>query len=234
MRTGQQTSTSPQLRNVWRALSLIALGLSLIGCSSGSDPEPAALPVNPPPPPPAAGLPPLSATQVSLDDGHRVGSPYWGDRNTSDGGMGQDVDGLPCANASPNDYHAHTHLSIFLDGAALTIPQEVGFVALTPTTDCHYPLHTHNETGLIHIHGTEPVDRTLGQFFNIWGQPLESDNVGGLVGLPATVYIVDEDEVVTEYTGDLADIALISHRQITIDIGTPSISEIPNFTWSGE
>jgi hypothetical protein len=37
--------------------------------------------------------------------------------------------------------------------------------------------------------------------------------------------------VVTEATGDWNDIELLSHREITIQIGTP-IDEIPNYTWS--
>jgi hypothetical protein len=45
------------------------------------------------------------------------------------------------------------------------------------------------------------------------------------------VYITDNN-VVSQYTGDLAMIELLSHREITIQIGTP-IAEIPRFNWTG-
>ena len=41
----------------------------------------------------------------------------------------------------------------------------------------------------------------------------------------------DNNGVVTEATGDWNDIELISHREITIQVGTP-IAEVPNYTWS--
>jgi hypothetical protein len=43
---------------------------------------------------------------------------------------------------------------------------------------------------------------------------------------------VVEDGVASEYTDDLAALELESHRDITIQIGTP-ITEIPTFTWNG-
>jgi len=45
------------------------------------------------------------------------------------------------------------------------------------------------------------------------------------------IYITDDNGVVTEATGDWNDIELLSHREVTIQIGTP-IDEIPNYTWS--
>lgn len=209
-----------------RALHCALLAtLLLAGCES-SDPEP---PDNPPPP----ATPPLDPTVISLDDGHRVGSTHWPSGNTPSGGQGAPVGGLECVYPSPVQYHVHTHLSIFLDGVALALPGEVGIVALTPTTECHYPLHTHDATGLVHTHATTQTMFTLGQFFAVWGQPLQRDNVAGLVGLPVVVYVTDAG-VARVYTGDdLSGLQLLSHREITIQIGTP-IAQIPQFTWTGE
>jgi hypothetical protein len=223
-------------------LAGLLLASLLVGCGGGggSSPPPTTPPVTPPvtppatPPatPPVADVPERTTTRTWIDDGRSIGSPYWGDRNTSDGGFGPPVDGLECTATTPNAYHVHSHLSIFLNGEALTVPHEVGFVALSPTEECHYPLHTHDESGRVHMHALAPTTFTLGQFFAIWGQPLGPDNVGGIVGEPAVIYLTDEDNVVTQYEGDFADIELLSHREITIQIGTP-IDEIPNFMWSG-
>jgi hypothetical protein len=126
----------------------------------------------------------------------------------------------------------HTHLSIFLNGEALAVPAMIGFVALSPTTECHYPLHTHDATGLLHVHATTQTFFTLGQFFSVWGQPLQRDNIAGLVGLPVVAYVTDNG-VAREATGDLTALQILSHREITIQVGTP-IASIPQFTWTGE
>ena len=124
-------------------------------------------------------------------------------------------------------YHVHTHLSIFLNGEALAVPNEIG---INSSPDCFYQLHTHDLSGKLHIEAAAPQTFTLGQFFGVWGEPLENTNVAGLIGMPIVVYVTD-DGVVTEADGDWHAIELKSHREITIQIGTP-ITEIPNFTWS--
>jgi hypothetical protein len=72
---------------------------------------------------------------------------------------------------------------------------------------------------------------TLGQFFAIWGQPLEPTNVAGHPGLPVVIYIVEGNSAL-RYEGDFRDIELTSHRGIVVQIGT-TIAEIPRYTWYG-
>jgi hypothetical protein len=129
-------------------------------------------------------------------------------------------------------YHVHSHLSIFLNGEALAIPREIGILEPTPTTGCFYSLHTHDLSGRIHVEAAAPATFTLGQLFSIWGQPLSSTDIAGLSGMPVVVYVTDNG-VVTQNTGDWSTIELTSHREITIQIGTP-ITEIPNYTWTGD
>jgi hypothetical protein len=50
--------------------------------------------------------------------------------------------------------------------------------------------------------------------------------------MPIRVFVTDNNGVVTEATGNWADIELLSHREITIQVGTP-IAEVPNFSWNG-
>ncbi|MGE5117384.1 MAG: hypothetical protein ACM3N6_12925 [Betaproteobacteria bacterium] len=130
------------------------------------------------------------------------------------------------------NYHVHSHLTLIADGQERAIPDNVGTVKQSDGTFCHYPIHTHDSSGKIHIEAAAPIDATLGDFFRIWGEPLTFTNVAGFTLQPMTVYIVDEDGTVTQYAGDLNAIALLSHRQITIVMG-PAIAVIPTFTWSG-
>ena len=207
-------------------VGVVSIGL-LGGCESPDPPEPQ----EQPPPPVASGVPPLDPNVVSLDDHTQVGVTHWPNGDTPDGGQGSPVDGLACVPTAPTAYHVHAHLSIFLNGQALAVPSSVGIVQQAPTTECHYPLHTHDASGVLHAHAGAETFFTLGQFFRIWGQPLQRDNVAGLVGLPVVVYATDAG-VVREYTGELAALQLLTHREITIQVGTP-VAAIPNFTWTG-
>jgi hypothetical protein len=235
MRTITGKLCRPRIARMHFAWVLLLL-VPLAGCGGGGsdDPPPAPPPAPPappaPPPPNPPAIPPQSATAVSIDDGHAVGVDHWPEGATPDGGQGQDVQGVTCTDPDTT-IHIHSHLSIFLNGEALAIPAEIGIVE-TMTTDCVYALHTHDKSGMIHLEGPVPTTFTLGQFFGIWGQPLDRANIAGLSSLPVTVYLAD-DGVVTEHTGDLAAIELVSHREITIQVGT-AITEVPNFTWTGD
>lgn len=168
---------------------------------------------------------------IDLDDNHQVGRTYWTpDGDTTTGGQGQDVAGLSCEINMVETYHVHTHLSVFLDGEAISVPGQIGIVPQPAGGHCFYNLHTHDKSGKLHIEAAAPGTFTLGQIFDIWGQPLQGDNFAGITGKPIVVYVTDAG-VVTQATGEWRDIELTTHREITVQIGT-AITEIPNFTWS--
>jgi len=167
---------------------------------------------------------------VNLDDNHAVGTDNWPEGDTSAGAQGQTTAGLDCLTSPLENYHVHTHVSIFLDGVALAVPPNIGIVVPSGGTRCFYSIHTHDRSGKIHVEAGAPGTFTLGQLFAIWGHPLETSNVAGLTGKPIRVFFTDAG-VVMEATGDWHNIELTTHREVTFQIGTP-ITEIPNFTWS--
>lgn len=197
-------------------------------------PTPAPAPAPSPTPAPVAVVPPLSPVPINLDDNHPIGIKHWPDRDPTVGAHGETIDGFECHAGlhPPHTYHVHSHLSIFLDGVALRVPEDIGIVKLSPTTQCVYTLHTHDHSGKVHVEAAAPATFTLGQFFRIWGRALGPDDVAGLTGKPIVIYVTDNNGVVTVATGNWNDIELVSHREITIQVGTP-IAEIPNYTWSG-
>jgi hypothetical protein len=223
------------LRSVRPKLLFVMLGLSLAGCGGGGGGnDPPAPPAPPPPPPPGSNLPPLSSTVVTLDlnNPQQVGAVQWGNGNTSAGGQGGPVQGVECYDPPALGYHVHMHLSIFLNGQALAVPGTIGIVQTSPTTECTYVLHTHDDlSGLVHVAAPAQATFTLGQFFAIWGRTLSTTEIAGLTGMPVRVFVTDNG-VVTENTGDWSTIEMTSHREITIQVGT-DITEIPNFTWTG-
>jgi hypothetical protein len=194
--------------------------LALAACGGGGSSSP----------PPAADPLPTIAAAVALDDNHQVGVSFWPTGNTATGGQGATVEGVPCGQMVET-FHIHSHLSIIVDGQARSIPAEIGIVD-NATTDCHYEIHTHDLSGKLHVEGPAPATYTLGQVFAIWGQPLASDNVAGITGMPIVFYVT-ENNTVTRFTGDPKTIELKSHRHIAIQIGTP-IAQVPFFTWSAQ
>ncbi|HEU4621195.1 MAG TPA: hypothetical protein VFS42_03140 [Burkholderiaceae bacterium] len=183
---------------------------------------------------PTASLPPLT-TLIRLERGSTLGTAYWPTSSATFAGQGQPVAGIGCGlvNSQNTTYHVHTHLSIIRNGQMLTVPAGIGLVSARPDQGaCHYMLHTHDGSGLLHVEAIEKTRFTLGQFFAIWGQPLSRNNVAGITGLPIVVY-VDDGTTVNEYAGDLADIELTQARGITIQIGT-RLQQIPTYTWEGD
>ena len=161
-----------------------------------------------------------------------VGTDFWGDTSTANGGKGDPVDGLACFSPVPQTIHIHSHLAVVLNGQLLQVPNNIGRVFPTATqAGCLYQLHNHDAGGRMHIEGPTPFTATLGNWFDVWGQPLSRDNVGGITGMPIVFYVTDNG-VVTRWDDDPALIELKSHRLITIQIGT-QLTALPNFAWTG-
>ena len=89
--------------------------------------------------------------------------------------------------------HVHTHLTIFVNGKQQVIPYGIGIPGaqaeslqggpFVETGSCFYWLHVHADDGIIHIESPNTSNTyTLGQFFDEWGQPLSSNQVGPATG----------------------------------------------------
>jgi hypothetical protein len=146
--------------------------------------------------------------------------------DTKAGGNGQPVDGIECAGMEFATLHVHPHLSIFVKGVQVQVPRLIG-AAPKPPQGCLYWIHTHDASGIIHIESPTLAPPgasgfNLGMVFDIWGQPLANNNVAGFQG-PVSAYVNG-----MKYDGDLRQIPLISHQQITLEIGTPVVKP-PNY-----
>ncbi|MDG0025617.1 hypothetical protein [Trinickia sp. Y13] len=168
--------------------------------------------------------PAFDPNPITLSYGGVVGTAFWPDGNTSSGGTGADVDGLTCAPGMSVNYHVHAHLAIINNGKWLALPKNIGILS-----SCDYEMHTHDQTGIIHIEAPSVKNFTLGAFFDIWGQPLTSTNVAGITG-DVVAYINDNGEA-RRYMGDLRAITLTSHRDVTLQIGTPAVSTLATYSW---
>ncbi len=196
-----------------------ASAIVLAGCGGGNASSPAPSASVPAPPP--AGDVTLASVSTPLDGSTNLGTAQWAAGSTSTGGNGLSTGGVNCL--TNESYHIHAHLTILRDGAALMIPAQIGLQG------CAYELHTHDGSGIIHIETNTSKQFTLGQFFAVWGQPLSDTNVAGITGQPISVYLTD-DKTLTKYTGQLSDIPLTAHRDVTIVIGTVA-KQIASYAW---
>jgi hypothetical protein len=98
---------------------------------------------------------------------------------TSDTLPAQNLDErVPCINSNlpvPDQYHIHPHLQIIIDGKDITIPAGIGI----ELSGCERFIHTHDDTGTIHIEPNYYKELTLGDFFAVWGEQLSPDQVLG-------------------------------------------------------
>ena len=80
-----------------------------------------------------------------------------------------------------------------------------------------YWLHTHDASGILHVESPNDRAYTLGNFFDVWGQPLAADNVAGLKG-SLKVYVNGKVQF-----APLRDLSLKPHDQTALVIGQPSV-----------
>ncbi len=85
-----------------------------------------------------------------------------------------------CLTTETLAYHVHPWLRIIIDGKNVTIPPGVGMegafvdgtasngVPFYAALTCYEPLHTHDDTGIIHIESPTNTNYTLGNFFQVW------------------------------------------------------------------
>jgi hypothetical protein len=170
-------------------------------------------------PPGAAG--PLGPEEVPIPDAPPAAT-------TATKAEGEPVDGIDCSSSEQTVFHIHAHLTIFVDGAARRVPYGIGVsdaraenTAAGPfvgSGSCFYWLHTHAADGIIHVES--PIQRiyTLGNFFDVWGQPLSPTNVGLARGPVTALYNGQH------YVGNPRNIPLMAHAQIQLDVGRPLVA----------
>jgi hypothetical protein len=143
----------------------------------------------------------------------------------ADEAQGQPVDGVRCDQMEGSVFHIHQHVAIFDHGRPVGIASDVGRPL---TANCLYWLHTHTSDGIIHVES--PVFRTftLGQFFDIWGEPLSASAAASARG-PLRVYVDG-----SAYRGDPRKIELDQHADIVIEVGPPYRKPVPFTDWKGQ
>ncbi|HET8930357.1 MAG TPA: hypothetical protein VFN21_06845 [Acidimicrobiales bacterium] len=144
---------------------------------------------------------------------------------------GTPVNGITCRSSMGQDvdHHIHQHIRIFVDGEQKRIPAGVGIHGTPWTQDidggrfvnnsakgCVYWLHSHADDGIIHVESPSKRTFTLGDFFDVWNQPLSETQVGPAEG--PVVAFLDGKRI-----GDPRDVPLTDGGVIQLNVGEPVV-----------
>ena len=136
------------------------------------------------------------------------------------------VDGIYCDALEQTAYHIHAHLTIYINGKQVAIPQGIGIAS---DQSCFYWLHTHTSDGVVHIEFPKQGNPTLGNFLDIWGQSFNSVRLSkmSLLHLQVGQYMSMGKQV----TENFNQLVLQPHQVITIAYNSPNITPDTSFNW---
>lgn len=165
-------------------------------------------------------LPPLTVTDPATLPGIQTGAPPW---TAGHNGLRERLRalGLPALGTEGTALHTHEHLDVFVHGRQVTVPAQIG---IDPAGQFISPLHTHDDSGVIHVESPTQRAFSLGQFMDVWGVLFTRDCIGSLCtsGDNRLRVYVDGQEA----TGDPRRLELFSHEQIVVTYGTNA--ELPS------
>jgi len=111
---------------------------------------------------------------------------------------------VPCLiEGKPLSQHLHPELRMYVGGTEEPIPDTIGH-----SLNCEKVIHMHDDTpNVIHVESQDSRVYVLGDFFSVWGTPIEKGGysletkVNGLVITdPATLVLKDKDLIEMRYT----------------------------------
>ena len=124
---------------------------------------------------------------------------------------------------SPVVMHEHANLQIFVHGESQLVPTEIG-IDRSGVEPYVASLHTHEESGTMHLESSVSRTFTLGEFFDVWGVRLSPSCMGAYCNDDTNrlrVYVEGE-----EVTTNIRDVALNDREVVVIAYGTPD--EVPD------
>jgi hypothetical protein len=133
---------------------------------------------------------------------------------------GRSVGDLRCALSKRKAFGAH--LEIFANRRDVVIPAGIGVApprrrdgAYVTGGRCRYPLRTAEPTGLIEVEDGRPL--TLGDLFDVWGQPLTRGRVLGFRAPPGSSVAVFVNG--RRFAGNPRSVPVERHHAIVVEVG---------------
>jgi hypothetical protein len=202
--------------------SIVTSGALLTGCGGASEPLKPLSSLGRLLPAPNPGR--LGPELVPIPNAPPLGLP------ASTARVAKGEDGIRCEQNERLAFHIHVHLTAFVDGKPQRIPAGIGIWPVLQTQsgrvgqfditqgECLSWVATHFPDGIIHVEAPFKRAFTLGEFFDVWGQPLGPDVAGSAQG---RVTAIVNGSV---WTADPRSIPLTAHAQIQLEVGRPLVA----------
>lgn len=110
--------------------------------------------------------------------------------------------------------HFHSHLDVFYNGEAVTVPNNVGIDIQAQRIS---PLHTHYDSGIIHVEAEVDEPVTLGQFLTEWGVRNDAKCIADICDAAQIRLFVNGEE----QTGVARDFVITPNLQMALVLGDP-------------
>ncbi len=129
------------------------------------------------------------------------------------------ISGITCDKVEHLVYHNHTKLVINIQNETHNIPAGIGIIP----NDCIFWLHTHDDSGIIHIESPVKTSFTLDQFLKVWDSFDNSSFIENISknDIGANVSMISENSSQSRLD-NYKDIVLEDNAIITIDIANKS------------
>jgi hypothetical protein len=187
------------------------------------------------------------------------------------GPLGNVIDGVSCDANMKSNYHVHVYVGLFVNGKQIVIPDGTGMYhsagdqvdsAGWPNQEvyafCYYRIHTHDESGMVHLEAmiaSNPTNQdtvfNIGQYLDIWGVRVSPTQFGPFMG-PVTVYTSGQfsraastcvnkpvacevgSNMYTLWNGSPTNIPLYSHEVIWYEVGSgnPDARHLPGVSFA--
>jgi hypothetical protein len=147
--------------------------------------------------------------------------------------LGAPVGRLRCGPGPHSSYGAH--IELFALNRGIAVPAGIGVAppqhragAVVTGGRCAYPLRTVDPTGVVEVDSTIARAPSVGELFELWGQPLSYDRLGRIAAPPGASVAAFVDG--HRWSGDPRAIPLRRHVQIVLELGPP-VEPHPSYTF---
>lgn len=134
----------------------------------------------------------------------------------NDIGTSTNISGITCDETEHLVFHNHTKLVIQSQNGSIPVPAYVGIVP----NECIFWLHTHDDSGIIHVESPYKTSFSLGQFLQVWNTFDNSSIVNEILensnGADASILL--ENQSVILPSTQINDIPLENNAIITLNI----------------
>jgi hypothetical protein len=134
--------------------------------------------------------------------------------------LGQRIDAMGLPGLSDTAFHIHALLHVYVNGKEVTVPADIG---LDQAAQVFSPIHTHDESGIVHMEATKTYPFTIGQFFAVWGVRFSNSQLGPYKSNgqdQLRVYVTPEGGS-PQLVQDPVDYVMQEHDDISVGYGKP-------------